>query len=282
MMSEIHVDRKKFLATVGVGAMAAMTPEDKAEELEHYMIDLLEGHDHAHGSHEKDELGVPCARPCEIRRPCCDEEQEQPRAPRGTGNLFQANGRVFEPMPEKPTLVDFFNLRFAPARHVLQSANYALQTGQPEETVLACLLHDVVQNLIKVDHGWWGAQLVEPYVDERVAWAIRYHAALRFYPDESVGYEYPEMYNRIFGEDYIPEAYIERDYQHARAHEWYMDARLVTLNDTYAFQDGVDVSIEPFIDIIGRHFKQPKEGLGYGGTPSSHMWRTIGNPNKPL
>ena len=134
-------------------------------------------------------------------------------------------------MPDKPTLVDFFNLRFAPARHVLQSANYALQTGQPEETVLACLLHDVVQNLIKVDHGWWGAQLVEPYVDERVAWAIRYHAALRFYPDESVGYEYPEMYNRIFGEDYIPEPYIERDYQHARAHKWYMDARLVTLND---------------------------------------------------
>jgi hypothetical protein len=268
MMGEIQVDRKKFLATVGAGALAAMTPEDKAEELEHYMIDLLEGHDHdhghGHGSHE------------------AEEDQEQVRPPRGTGNLFQPSDRVFEPMPDKPTLVDFFNLRFAPARHVLQSANYALQTGQPEETVLACLLHDVVQNLIKVDHGWWGAQLVEPYVDERVAWAIRYHAALRFYPDESVGYEYPEMYNRIFGEDYIPEPYIERDYQHARAHKWYMDARLVTLNDTYAFQDGVDVSIEPFIDIIGRHFKQPKEGLGYGGTPSSHMWRTIANPNKPL
>ena len=147
-MAEIQVDRKKFLATVGAGALAAMTPEDKAEELEHYMIDLLEGHDHdhghGHGSHET------------------EEDQEQVRPPRGTGNLFQPNGRVFEPMPDKPTLVDFFNLRFAPARHVLQSANYALQTGQPEETVLACLLHDVVQNLIKVDHGWWGAQLVEP------------------------------------------------------------------------------------------------------------------------
>ena len=43
-MGEIQVDRKKFLATVGAGALAAMTPEDKAEELEHYMIDVLEGH----------------------------------------------------------------------------------------------------------------------------------------------------------------------------------------------------------------------------------------------
>jgi hypothetical protein len=33
-----------------------------------------------------------------------------------------------------------------------------------------------------------------------VSWVIRYHQALRFYfyPDPSVGYEYPEMYNRLF------------------------------------------------------------------------------------
>jgi hypothetical protein len=45
-------------------------------------------------------------------------------------------------------------------------------------------------------------QLVEPYVDEEVCWAIRYHQALRFYPDESVGYSYPEQYVRLFGADY--------------------------------------------------------------------------------
>ena len=69
-------------------------------------------------------------------------------------------------MPDKPTLVDFFNLRW-PANHVLQSANRALKTGMTEEAILACLLHDVVQNLIKVDHGWWGAQMIEPYVQRR-------------------------------------------------------------------------------------------------------------------
>ena len=108
------------------------------------------------------------------------------------------------PSSGRSTLVDFFKLRFAPATHVLQSATDALKKGESEETILACLLHDVVLNLIKVDHGWWGAQMMEPYVPERVSWAIRYHQALRFYPDSSVGYEYPELYNRIFGKDYVP------------------------------------------------------------------------------
>ena len=35
-----------------------------------------------------------------------------------------------------------------------------------------------------MDHGWWGAQLLAPYVEERISWGIRYHQALRFYPDD--------------------------------------------------------------------------------------------------
>ena len=263
----MEVDRRAFLATLGVGALERMSPEDKAEELEHYMIHMLE-EEHAEEEAPLSEEEL--------------EEQEQERtARRGTGSLFTST-RELEPMPLNATLEDFFRLRFAPARHVLQSANHALQTGQPERTILACLLHDTVQNLIKVDHGYWGAQLFAPYVDERVSWGIQYHQALRFYPDESTGYEYPEMYNRIFGEDYVPEPYIAAAYKYCRAHKWYMESRLITVNDTYAFQDGVDVTIEPFIDIIGRHFKQPKEGLGNDNSPTAHMWRTMADPDRPL
>ena len=61
-----------------------------------------------------------------------------------------------------------------------------------------------------------------------------------------------------------------------------MEARLITMNDEYSFDREAKVSIEPFIDIIGRHFKQPAEGLGGDDSPSSHMWRTIANPNRPL
>ena len=124
--------------------------------------------------------------------------------------------------------------------------------------------------------------MFEPYVPETVSWAIRYHQPLRFYPDPSVGYEYPEMYNRMFGEDYVPEPYIEEAYNYARNHKWYMRARLITMNDEYSFDRNAQVSLDPFRDIIGRHFKQPKEGLGYDGSPVAHMFRSIQFPNHPL
>lgn len=154
--------------------------------------------------------------------------------------------------------------------------------GCPEETILACLLHDIGMNIMMVNHGWWSAQLVEPYVSKKVSWAIRYHQALRFYPDPSVGYEYPQMYRRIFGEDYVPPPYIKSAYTYARNHPWYMEARLITLHDDYSFDPTAKVSIEPFIDIIGQHFKQPKEGLGYDTSPAAHMWRSLIYADDPL
>src|SRR5438128_7986691 len=93
-------------------------------------------------------------------------------------------------MPEKPALIDFFKYRFGPAAHVLQSARHAVNAGLPEKMVLACLLHDIsTMGLIRGDHGYWGAQLVEPYVDEEVTWAIHDHQGLRSYTDDSASYE---------------------------------------------------------------------------------------------
>jgi hypothetical protein len=61
-----------------------------------------------------------------------------------------------------------------------------------------------------------------------------------------------------------------------------MDARMITVHDLYAFQPDMKVSLDPFIDIIGRHFKQPKEGLGFDNSPTAHMWRTMIFPDHPL
>ena len=251
----MEIDRRVFFGTLGgVGAVELMSHEDRAEALEHYMTAQL---DRA-------------------------QEPETQTVRKGTGNLFRSSKEVLEPMPEQPTLLDFFRLRFAPANHVLQSATHAMKTGQPERTIFSCLVHDVTQNLIRTDHGYWGAQLFEPYVDERVSWGIRYHQALRFYPDPEVGYEYPEMYNRLFGVDYEPDAYIEAAHKFARNHRFYMEARLVTLNDQYSFDPDAKVSVEPFVDIIGRQFKQPKEGLGFDNGPVAHMWRSMMYPDRPL
>ena len=54
------------------------------------------------------------------------------------------------------------------------------------------------------------------------------------------------------------------------------------LNDLYSFDPAVQVRLEEFTDIVGRNFRQPKEGLGFDGSPTAHMWRTIIAPTKYL
>jgi hypothetical protein len=186
-------------------------------------------------------------------------------------------------MPDKPTLLDFFKLRFASTAHLLQSATHALKGGHSEKVIMACLLHDIaVVSFIRADHGYWGAQMIEPYVDEEVSWAVRAHQALRFFPDEEAGYKYPEVYLKFFGADYKPEPYIEEAYKQARNHKWYMTSRLICVNDIYSFDPNAKVSLDDFVDIIGRNFRQPKEGLGFDNSPSAPMWRTLNWPTRFL
>ena len=164
----MEIDKEEFIASLGgKAAVDSMNPEAKAYALEEFMQQRLNG-----------------------KYPTMAEVEAQietRRHRRGVGNLFLShtgNVKRLPPMPSKPTLADYFKLRFhVTSNHVLQSANRAMKNGMSEEIVLACLLHDTVQELIKVDHGWWSAQLYEPYVSEKVAFAIRYHQALRFYED---------------------------------------------------------------------------------------------------
>jgi len=188
-------------------------------------------------------------------------------------------------MPERPTLRDFFELRFSKiARsHLLQSAKVARENGLDEKVIIACMLHDIaIAGLLSANHGYWGAQMVAPYVDAEVAWAIEKHEALRYFPDESLGYTYPQAYIDYFGPDYDPPEYIKREHEAARQHRWYMTSRLITINDVYSFDSAAVVDFGEFEDMVGRNFRQPAEGLGFDGSPVAHMWRTMIWPNNFL
>lgn len=190
-------------------------------------------------------------------------------------------------MPERPTLLDFFHFRFVDEnitrRHLLTSAKRAMEDDQPDAVVLACLLHDFSNGgLLRADHGYWAAQMMRPYVSEEVAWAIEKHQALRYFADADAGYEYPESYNRFFGPDYVPPEYIRKEAEAARAHPYYKTGRAVTLYDIYFFESEDDIDPEMFAPVIERTFRQPVEGLGFDGSPSAHMWRTMIWPNNFL
>lgn len=268
----LPIDRRAFIASLGgTAAVGLMSHEARADALEQAM---------------KTQAGAPQ----EKYPSAADLAAQIPTRSwrRGTGFLFlnrETDGKVpvLQKMPAQPTLVDFFALRFDQEReHCLQSANVALKRGYDEEIILACLLHDTVQELIRTEHGWWGAQLYEPYIPKRTAFAIRYHQALRFYADPKAGYEYPNLYKKVFGFDYVPDEHTRAMYEYARGHRWYDASRAVTVCDLYSFDPNVKVSIEPFLDIIGRQFKQPKEGLGNDNSAVAHMWRAMINPDSPL
>jgi hypothetical protein len=203
-----------------------------------------------------------------------------------TGAVFMMGQNPQLPvMPAKPKLMDFFHYRFSNITfmHLLQSARTALDAGQSETVIIACLLHDISNGaLIRSDHGYWGAQMIAPYVSEEVAWAVKYHQALRYFADESVGFKYPDAYRQFFGPDYQPPEYIRKAHEEARNHPWYMTSRLITIYDIYSFNDGWNVDPEIFADIIGRNFREPEEGLGFDGSPVAHMWRTMIWPNNFL
>ena len=149
---------------------------------------------------------------------------------------------------------------------------------------MACLLHDIaIAGLIPTHHGHWGAQLIAPYVDEEVAWAVENHEALRYFADESVGYSYPEAYIAVLRRRLRPPGI------HPPGARGSAQAPLV--HDLPADHDqrhlfvrprGGRCSSEEFEDIIGRNFRQPEEGLGFDGSPVAHMWRTMIWPNNFL
>jgi hypothetical protein len=67
-----------------------------------------------------------------------------------------------------------------------------------------------------------------------------------------------------------------------RNHKWYLESRMATMNDLYAFDPNVKLRFDQFVDIVGRNFKQPKVGLGFDKSPSAHMWRSISMPDHSL
>ena len=206
---------------------------------------------------------------------------------RPSGTWLMGDDPRLPTMPERPQLLDFFRYRFLldtnGGNHLLQSANLAMESGQSEKIVLACLLHDIsVVGLVRNDHGHWAAQLVAPYVDEEVAWAIKHHQALRFKPAPELGYEYPALYMMAFGEKYQPPQYILDEWVYCESHPWYMSAMQVVLNDLYAFDPSRKVELEQFQGIVERNFRHPEEGLGFDGSSVAHMWRTMIWPNNFL
>src|SRR5262245_11616128 len=164
MEDPMDVKREELIASLGgEAAVRRMDHEARADALEDFMSEKLDTAVAA----KKNGKSYPTVAELE-------SIVDQRGYRRGAGKLFihernnqnpyadDSGKKVprLEPMPERPTLIDFFKLRFPPAAHLLQSARLAKRNGLSEEVILACLLHDAGQYLCRADHGYWGAQIV--------------------------------------------------------------------------------------------------------------------------
>src|SRR5690242_19840007 len=129
----MKLDRRDFFAKLGgAAAVAAMTHEARADALEHHLMAATTAPAGSVGS-------APASMPASMaadksRFPTAAEVEAQIETKpvrKGTGILFtNSKGNVtrLPRMPEKPTLVDYFNLRFTQtSNHCLQSANRAMK-----------------------------------------------------------------------------------------------------------------------------------------------------------
>src|SRR6266508_6963461 len=102
----MEIDRRAFIASLGGAAVVAgMDHEAKADALEHYMEEQL---DQAVAAQAQGSDKYPTVAELEA-------QIETRTYRRGAGGLMvstRGNVRKLEPMPPRPTLEDFFRLRF--------------------------------------------------------------------------------------------------------------------------------------------------------------------------
>ena len=65
--------------------------------------------------------------------------------------------------------------------HSLQSATRAHKNGESEEMVVACLLHDIGDELAPMNHSEYAAAILKPYVSEKTHWIIEKHGEFQMF-----------------------------------------------------------------------------------------------------
>mgnify|MGYP001962392521 CR=1 FL=1 len=126
-------------------------------------------------------------------------------------------------------------------RHSLQSATRALKNGESDEMIVAALFHDVADPIAPTNHSAVAAEILKPYVDERIFWIIRHHGVFQ-------GYYY---FHHLGGDRDVREIF--------REHEWFDDCAFFCHEyDQNCFDPGYDeMPLEEFAPLVNDIFSRP-------------------------
>ncbi len=126
--------------------------------------------------------------------------------------------------------------------HSLQSATHAYNAGEPEEMVVAALLHDIGDELAPVSHSEMAASILRPYVSDHIYQIIKHHGLFQTY-----------YYHHYFGKD----RYARDQFKDT---SWYQDCVNFCENyDQNCFDpDFESKPLEFFRPMVERVFSTPK------------------------
>jgi len=126
--------------------------------------------------------------------------------------------------------------------HSLQGATRALRAGEPEEMIVAVLLHDIGDELAPHSHSEMAAAILRPFVSERLYWIVKHHGIFQMY-----------YYAHHCGGD-------RNTREMFRDHAWYQDAIDFCHNyDQNCFDpDYASEPLEFFEPILRRVMSQPR------------------------
>ena len=129
------------------------------------------------------------------------------------------------------------------ARHSRQSATRALRNGEPDEFVVAALLHDIGDVLAPDNHSAVAAAIVAPYVSSETEWVVRHHGLFQ-------GYYY---FHHLGGDRRARERYAESPH-----YDRCVD--FCTSYDQNCFDPGYDdLPMEEFVPLLNEVFSRPPQ-----------------------
>ena len=132
-------------------------------------------------------------------------------------------------------------------RHSLQSATRALKNNESDEMIVAALLHDVGDPIAPANHSAVAAEILKPYVDDRIFWIIRHHGVFQ-------GYYY---FHHLGGDRDARDIF--------REHEWFDDcAYFCHEYDQNCFDPNYpEMPLEEFTPLVYEVFNRPSRFEGF-------------------
>ncbi len=163
------------------------------------------------------------------------------------GRIFESHGREtlvgrllsVMRLLEGPTL----GYQIDRERHCRQSATRALRNGEPDEFVVAALLHDIGDVLAPGNHSGVAAAIVAPYVSSETEWVVRHHGLFQ-------GYYY---FHHLGGDRHARERYSESPH-YDRCVDFCASYDQNCFDPAYD-----DLAMEDFVPLLEEVFSRPPQ-----------------------